>query len=274
MTFTLPFHIRFLFSGIAGGVAELITNPLDSARVLIQTRSKNITTEDFIKRSFKGSLFGFSRQIIFNSIRLGTIPLINKSLSFKFPKARKTKTQFISAMISSVIGILCVSPLDALRVRKQTQNINKSMNNCSLIHLYKGLLPNLVKVVLASGIQVTSYESIKSKISEPIRNERTSVIISSLLTGTIISIIAHPFDLIKTKIMNNRTSPINTINKRPLREIIEVIKKQHGIKGLYKGFRLTIVKTCIWNIVCFVTLEELNKYYLTKYKKQIIHHNI
>ena len=267
MHFSLPFHVRFLFSGIAGGVAELITNPFESARVLIQTRPKNMTTKAFIKRSFKGSLFGFSRQIIFNSIRLGTIPIINKTLSFKFPEAKKTQTQFISAMISSVIGILCVSPLDNLRVRRQTQNINKTI---SLINLYKGLLPNIIKVVLASGIQITSYESIKSKISKQIRNERSSVIISSLLTGTIISIIAHPFDLIKTQIMNNRSSSINTTNKRSFREVIEVIKKQNSIKELYKGLKLTIIKTCVWNIVCFVTLEELNKYYLTKYKKQII----
>ena len=270
MHITLPFHIRFLFSGIAGGVAELVTNPLESARVLIQTRHKNITAKDFIKRSFKGSLFGFSRQIIFNSIRLGTIPIINKTLSFKFPKAKKTQTQFISAMISSIIGILCVSPLDNLRVRKQTQNINK----LSLMNLYKGLLPNILKVVLASGIQITSYESIKRKISKPIRNERLSVFISGLFTGIIISIIAHPFDLIKTQIMNNRSSSFSTVNKRPFREVIEVIKKQNSIKELYKGFKLTIVKTCVWNTVCFVTLEELNKYYLTKYKKQIINNNI
>ena len=271
MHITLPFHIRFLFSGIAGGVAELVINPLESARVLIQTHPKKITTKDFIKRSFKGSLFGFSRQIIFNSIRLGTIPIINKTLSFKFPKAKKTQTQFISAMISSIIGILCVSPLDNLRVRKQTLNINKPT---SLINLYKGLLPNILKVVLASGIQITSYESIKRKISKSIRNERLSVFISSLLTGTIISIIAHPFDLIKTQIMNNRSYSMNTINKRSFREVIKVIKKQNSIKKLYKGFKLTIVKTCVWNTVCFLTLEELNKYYLTKYKKQIINNNI
>lgn len=208
----VPLSISLLISGISGGIAEFLTNPFDFTKVRNQLNYSNrkFSVYELIKLRgvgvlFKGSLIGVQRQIIFNTIRIGLFPYVhNKLLKNKhiaFPR------KIISAMITGAFAVLIISPLDTIRIQLQARNetttIIQVIKSNNLLKLYKGFLPNLLKSTIASGIQLSSYSHFKQKLIKQFKpNAIYPHIISSLISGLLVSIAIQPLDFYRTRKMN------------------------------------------------------------------------
>jgi len=133
------------------------------------------------------------------------------------------------------------SPIDMTRTFLQSQNsklnglqvVTKVIREGGFKNLWKGLYPTLWRDVPFSSMYWSGYELIKSSLKEQ-NNLNIFIInfISGVTSGTIATLLTHPFDVIKTRQqmeINNQKSIL------PTRELIKKIYKEEGLKSFAKG---------------------------------------
>ena len=72
--------------------------------------------------------------------------------------------------------------------------------------------------------------------------------------GLIACIVGSPLDVTKTRVMN---APAGMYSS-PLDCVIKTAKNE-GFSAFYKGFPLNVARLSGWNIVMFLTLEQIKK---------------
>ena len=80
---TLPLPIMMLSGGVAASIAEIVTIPLDTAKVRLQVQGvggqyhgmlhcvRTMAVEEGVGSLFKGLTAGLQRQMVFASLRIG-----------------------------------------------------------------------------------------------------------------------------------------------------------------------------------------------------------
>ncbi|CAL9109651.1 unnamed protein product [Musa acuminata var. zebrina] len=146
---------RLIAGGLAGAVAQTAIYPLD----LVKTRLQTYACEGGIDLSTYETLKDMSRTYILKDSEPG--PLV----------------QLGCGTISGALGATCVYPLQVIRTRMQAQHTNsssayngmcdvfwKTLRNEGFSGFYKGIIPNLLKVVPSASITYLIYETMKKSL--------------------------------------------------------------------------------------------------------------
>ncbi|KAM1397430.1 hypothetical protein ACFX2I_015012 [Malus domestica] len=184
---------RLLAGGMAGAVAQTSIYPLDLVKTRLQTctseagkspRLGTLTREIWIHEGPRAFYKGLLPSL------LGIVPYAGIDLTAYETLKDMSKTYFLHdnsepgpliqlgcGTISGALGATCVYPLQVIRTRLQAQRSNtatayKGMSDVfwrTLQHegyrgFYKGLFPNLLKVVPAASITYMVYEAMKKKL--------------------------------------------------------------------------------------------------------------
>lgn len=183
---------RLFAGGMAGAVAQTAIYPLDLVKTRLQTYTCEGGKVPYLKTLARNIWFqegpqGFYRGLV-PSV-LGIIPYAGIDLAAYETLKDMSKTYLLhdsepgplvqlgSGTISGALGATCVYPLQVIRTRMQAQrtNTNASYNGMSdvfrrtLQHegfrgFYKGLFPNLLKVVPSASITYLVYETMKKSL--------------------------------------------------------------------------------------------------------------
>ncbi|XP_065018391.1 calcium-dependent mitochondrial ATP-magnesium/phosphate carrier protein 2-like isoform X5 [Musa acuminata AAA Group] len=146
---------RLIAGGLAGAVAQTAIYPLD----LVKTRLQTYACEGGIDLSAYETLKDMSRTYILKDSEPG--PLV----------------QLGCGTISGALGATCVYPLQVIRTRMQAQHTNsssayngmsdvfwKTLRNEGFSGFYKGIIPNLLKVMPSASITYLVYETMKKSL--------------------------------------------------------------------------------------------------------------
>jgi solute carrier family 25 (mitochondrial uncoupling protein), member 8/9 len=78
--------------------------------------------------------------------------------------------------------------------------------------------------------------------------------ICGFTAGFIATIIASPFDVVKTRLMSSPDAFSGVINcfSRTISE--------EGVMALYKGFIPNFTRVGTWSVVCFIMMEKIKRY--------------
>nr|AFJ66222.1 hypothetical protein 34G24.27 [Capsella rubella] len=179
---------RLFAGGMAGAVAQASIYPLDLVKTRLQTctsqagvavpklgtLTKDILVHEGPRAFYKG---------LFPSL-LGIIPYAGIDLA-AYEKLKDLSRIYIlqdaepgplvqlgCGTISGALGATCVYPLQVVRTRMQAERERTSMSGVfrrtiseeGYKALYKGLLPNLLKVVPAASITYMVYEAMKKSL--------------------------------------------------------------------------------------------------------------
>ncbi|XP_010442859.1 PREDICTED: calcium-binding mitochondrial carrier protein SCaMC-1-like [Camelina sativa] len=179
---------RLFAGGMAGAVAQASIYPLDLVKTRLQTctsqagvvvpklgsLTKDILVHEGPRAFYKG---------LFPSL-LGIIPYAGIDLA-AYEKLKDLSRTYIlqdaepgplvqlgCGTISGALGATCVYPLQVVRTRMQAERERTSMSGVfrrtiseeGYKALYKGLLPNLLKVVPAASITYMVYEAMKKSL--------------------------------------------------------------------------------------------------------------
>ncbi|KAG7537449.1 Mitochondrial carrier domain superfamily [Arabidopsis suecica] len=179
---------RLFAGGMAGAVAQASIYPLDLVKTRLQTctsqagvvvprlgtLTKDILVHEGPRAFYKG---------LFPSI-LGIIPYAGIDLAAYETLKDLSRTYILQdaepgplvqlgcGTISGALGATCVYPLQVVRTRMQAERARTSMSGVfrrtiseeGYRALYKGLLPNLLKVVPAASITYMVYEAMKKSL--------------------------------------------------------------------------------------------------------------
>jgi len=158
------------FNGfIVGGFGSIIGCPMHYVKINMQlNNTKNYNTLDFVKYTYKnyglkkfyfGIKIDYLKESSFGSMYLGTYAVLRNNLE------NNPTNHFFAGGISSIITWIILFPIDSLRTNIMSSdsnsisyNLKYIIKNKSIMNLWSGLPPILVRVFPVSSISMLTYE--------------------------------------------------------------------------------------------------------------------
>ncbi|XP_047314657.1 calcium-dependent mitochondrial ATP-magnesium/phosphate carrier protein 3-like [Impatiens glandulifera] len=183
---------RLIAGGMAGAVAQTSIYPMDLVKTRLQTcvsesgkvpslakLSKEIWVQEGARAFYRGLVPSLLGIIPYAGIELAAYESLKDMSRRYLLKDQETGplAQLGCGMTSGALGATCVYPLQVIRTRLQAQRMNsdeaytgmcdvfrRTLKNEGIKGFYKGLLPNLLKVVPAASITYLVYETMKKSL--------------------------------------------------------------------------------------------------------------
>ncbi|OIW17800.1 hypothetical protein TanjilG_02428 [Lupinus angustifolius] len=182
---------RLVAGGMAGAVAQMAIYPMDLIKTRLQTSAcdggrvpklgrltKDIWVQEGPRAFYRGLVPSLLGMIPYAGIDLTAYDTL-KDMSKRYILDREPGplVQLGCGTISGAVGATCVYPLQVIRTRLQAQPRNssnaykgmsdvfwKTLKDEGFRGFYKGLIPNLLKVVPAASITYMVYENMKKNL--------------------------------------------------------------------------------------------------------------
>lgn len=191
--------------------------------------------------------------------------------------------EYVAGGASGVIRIIFGYPIETIKIRMQTTEI-KANYSFDIRGLYKGSIGVFGSSFITTAIEFGVYEQTKNHIDDYIENyienyiekyeTKNNLIFSSFLAGGISGIcqvpITTPVELIRNRLQT--VSNLTKLGKFDSLNLYQNILQTHGIKALYKGTGMTILRDSIGTGIYF-TSYELAKKYLKYLKLPLVDEN-
>lgn len=296
------FGNKFFSAGLAACFADLVTFPLDTAKVRLQIQGEAgtktgklgvsskaveqvfkykgpigtirvIIREEGVRGLYNGIVPGLQRQMCFASIRIGSYDVFRDYYTKLF-KSNSQKPTFLSRMAAGIttgaLAIMIAQPTDVVKVRMQAQRPGVPARYSGTINAYrtiavtegvkglwKGMVPNIARNVVVNCSELVTYDIIKDFILS--RNLLTDNLpchfVAAFGAGFCATVIASPVDVVKTRYMNS--------SKGQYKGVLDSAMKMYqegGPIAFYKGFFPSFLRLGSWNIVMFITYEQLKRF--------------
>ncbi|RYR19144.1 hypothetical protein Ahy_B03g063849 isoform B [Arachis hypogaea] len=183
---------RLLAGGTAGAIAQMAIYPMDLVKTRLQTcaseggrvpklgtLTRDIWVQEGPRAFYRGLVPSLLGMIPYAGIDLTAYDTL-KEISKRYILVDSEPGPLVQlgcGTISGALGATCVYPLQVIRTRLQAQRSNsstaykgmsdvfwKTLKDEGFRGFYKGLIPNLLKVVPAASITYMVYESMKKSL--------------------------------------------------------------------------------------------------------------
>lgn len=284
---------NFLIGGASGMIATTIIQPIDYIKVQIQVRSEmksnqlnpfKITKEIYEKNGarafYKGLDSALLRQAVYTSTRLGLFYNIKDWLVRKNGKEPGVLANACASLFAGAIGSFVGNPADLALVRMQS-DINlpenerrnykhvgdalmRTVREEGITTLWRGSFPTVCRAMAMNFSLLVPFEEAKKLLSPYIENNRTKSIIASMISGLCATILALPFDNIKTKLQKMKKRPDGTLPYAGILDCILQTTKNEGPFRLWVGINTFYVRVAPHAVISLVTNDFLRNMFLKK----------
>ncbi|KAJ4920064.1 hypothetical protein JOQ06_022449 [Pogonophryne albipinna] len=245
----------FIYGGMASIVAEFGTFPIDLTKTRLQVQGQSqyteiryrgmchalfkIGKEEGLKALYSGISPALLRQASYGTIKIGTY----NSLKRLFVTHPEDETMIINVFCGVVSGVLSSSlanPTDVLKIRMQ------------------GVIPTAQRAAIVVGVELPVYDITKKHLlkSGAMGDTILTHFIASFTCGLAGALASNPVDVVRTRMMNQRVSSGAPMYKGTLDGLM-LTWKNEGFFALYKGFWPNWLRLGPWNIIFFITFEQL-----------------
>ncbi|XP_057301928.1 kidney mitochondrial carrier protein 1-like isoform X2 [Hydractinia symbiolongicarpus] len=282
----------FIFGGLASMGAEMGTFPIDTTKTRLQVQGQvinnslkemryrgmlhamyRISKEEGVTALYNGIKPALLRQATYGTIKIGLYHGI-KRLITKDPKDETLALNMFAGIVAGALSSALCNPTDVLKVRLQAQTAGTVIAEHSMLHsfvniykmeglsgLYRGVGPTAQRASVVAGVELPVYDFSKRCFvdSEILGDNPATHFLSSIIAGLAGAIASNPIDVVKTRMMNQRkvaNTSATTLYTSSLDCAIRTCKTE-GAMALYKGFIPTFVRLGPWNILFFMSFEQL-----------------
>ncbi|KAL0994260.1 hypothetical protein UPYG_G00119950 [Umbra pygmaea] len=280
--------VKFIGAGTAACIADLVTFPLDTAKVRLQIQGENesghravryhgvfgtITTmvrTEGARSLYNGLVAGLQRQMSFASVRIGLYDSM-KQFYTRGSESASIATRLMAGCTTGAMAVLFAQPTDVVKVRFQAQarladgvkRYNGTMDAYRSIArdegvrgLWKGCLPNITRNAIVNCSELVTYDIIKELILkyDLMTDNLPCHFTAALGAGFCTTIVASPVDVVKTRFMNSSSGQY----RGAINCAYNMLTKE-GTKAFYKGFVPSFLRLASWNIVMFVSYEQIKR---------------
>ncbi|XP_039986345.1 mitochondrial uncoupling protein 2-like [Xiphias gladius] len=284
--------VKIFAAGTAGCVADLVTFPLDTAKVRLQIQGESrpapegqgaryrgvfgtiltmVKTEG--PRSLYGGLVaGLQRQMSFASVRIGLYDTVKQVYSTGSENAG-IETRLLAGCTTGAMAVAFAQPTDVVKVRFQAQvrlpesgpvrRYSSTMDAYRTIArdegvkgLWKGCLPNITRNAIVNCSELVTYDVIKELILKyHLMTDSTPChFTAAFAAGLCTTLVASPVDVVKTRFMNSAPRQYSGASDCAL-----TMLTKEGPSAFYKGFMPSFLRLGSWNIVMFVSYEQMKR---------------
>ncbi|KAI5942410.1 Brain mitochondrial carrier protein 1 [Manis javanica] len=279
----------FVYGGLASIVAEFGTFPVDLTKTRLQVQGQSIDVrfkeikyrgmfhalfriykEEGVLALYSGIAPALLRQASYGTIKIG----IYQSLKRLFVERLEDETLLINmicGVVSGVISSTIANPTDVLKIRMQAQgSLFQGSMIGSFIDIYqqegtrglwRGVVPTAQRAAIVVGVELPVYDITKKHLilSGVMRDTILTHFVSSFTCGLAGALASNPVDVVRTRMMNQRAIVGHVdLYKGTLDGILKMWKHE-GFFALYKGFWPNWLRLGPWNIIFFITYEQLKR---------------
>ncbi|XP_035292388.1 mitochondrial uncoupling protein 3 isoform X2 [Cricetulus griseus] len=247
--------VKFLGAGTAACFADLLTFPLDTAKVRLQIQGENPGAQSVQYRGVLGTILtmvrtegprspysglvaGLHRQMSFASIRIGLYDSVKQFYTPKGADHSSVAIRILAGCTTGAMAVTCAQPTDVVKVRFQ-----------AMIRLgtggerkYKGTMDAYRTIAREEGIRGLWKDNFPCHF------------VSAFGAGFCATVVASPVDVVKTRYMNAPPGRYRS----PLHCMLKMVA-QEGPTAFYKGFMPSFLRLGAWNVMMFVTYEQLKR---------------
>ncbi|XP_027195633.1 mitochondrial basic amino acids transporter-like [Dermatophagoides pteronyssinus] len=159
---------------------------------------------------------------------------------------------FVSGCVGGAAGVIIGHPFDTVKVIMQTSKQHISamsvIRNCSISSLYQGIKAPLTGLAAINAVVFGVYGSVMRFC--PGKSRKHDLMwsgLAGLCAGMTQSIISAPMELVKTRAQLNSITEWNCMKR--------ILRYEGGLRGLYRGFGITIARDCPAFATYFFTYE-------------------
>jgi len=250
--------------------AACVTNPIDVIKTRLQlqgelSKQKEQHYKGFLRGSiqivrdeglvglYKGLAASVLREATYSTLRMGGYDLVKEYLHATDPKSTPFWKKLVAGATSGAFGAYIANPCDLVKVRMQAQakaggHQYKGLADAfysiytkeGLRGLYKGVWPSTQRAALLTATQLSCYDHIKHFLLNSGLRKKDNVVThfcSSVVAGFFAAAVTSPFDVVKSRIMNQPVAtPENPLKYTSTIDCFAKTIKSEGMYGLYKGF--------------------------------------
>lgn len=297
----ISFAGRFTASAIAACFAEICTIPLDTAKVRLQLQKNvvaaaasgdaapalpkyrgllgtaaTIAREEGAAALWKGIVPGLHRQCIYGGLRIGLYEpvksfYVGKDHVGDVPLSKKIAAGFTTG----AIAISIANPTDLVKVRLQAEGklapgvprrytgamdaYSKIARQEGVAALWTGLGPNVARNAIINAAELASYDQVKQSILKlpGFKDDVVTHLFAGLGAGFFAVCVGSPVDVVKSRMMGD------SAYKSTLDCFVKTLKND-GPLAFYKGFLPNFARLGSWNVIMFLTLEQVQKLFVRK----------
>ncbi|KAG7243105.1 hypothetical protein INR49_016480, partial [Caranx melampygus] len=284
--------VKIFSAGTAGCVADLVTFPLDTAKVRLQIQGESKSALGGQKARYRGvfgtlltmvktegprSLYsglvaGLHRQMSFASVRIGMYDTI-KQIYSRGSENTGIGIRLLAGSTTGAMAVAFAQPTDVVKVRFQAQvrlpesgsvqrysgtiDAYKTIARVEGVKgLWKGCLPNIARNAIVNCSELVTYDIIKELILKYnlMTDNMPCHFTAGFAAGFCTTIVASPVDVVKTRYMNSVPGQYSGAINCAFTMLIK-----EGPTAFYKGFMPSFLRLGSWNIVMFVSYEQIKR---------------
>eukprot|EP00249_Psilotum_nudum_P002767 c158_g1_i1 orf=157-1101(-) len=188
--------------------------------------------------------------------------------------------EFLAGGMGGMAGVIAGHPLDTLRIRLQQPQLSSCTTSSSALKLirhissvegplalFKGMGLPLATVAVQNAVCFQAYALLLHSLPGSVEHEPPSylkVVLAGMGAGTLQTVVLTPVDLIKIRLQlhNARRGPRNVLKRDhfgPL-AVCRDLFARHGVKGLYHGLTITILRDGPAHGIYFGTYESAREW--------------
>ncbi|XP_015108696.1 mitochondrial uncoupling protein Bmcp [Diachasma alloeum] len=283
----------FIYGGVASIIAELGTFPLDTTKTRLQIQGQKldkkhatlrysgmtdalvqISRQEGVKSLYCGISSAILRQATYGTIKFGTYYSIKQLATEKWGTDDLVLINVVCAAIAGSISSAIANPTDVVKVRMQVSGNETNLSLYGCFHdvyqhegvrgLWRGVGPTAQRAAIIAAVELPIYDFTKQQLIPRIGDGVGNHFISSTTASMASAIASTPIDVIRTRLMNQRRTLTSNgalcpyIYKGSIDCFIKTCANE-GFFALYKGFVPTFLRMGPWNIIFFITYEQLKK---------------
>ncbi|KAK3095911.1 hypothetical protein FSP39_020685 [Pinctada imbricata] len=223
------------------------------------------------------------RQATYGTIKIGVYHSM-KGIFVSDPRDETLPVNILCGIVAGVVSSCIANPTDVLKVRLQAQcqQADRTSMLRAFIQIYKqegvgglwrGVGPTAQRAATVAGVMLPAYDVFKKYIilSGVLEDTKETHFLASFCAGVIGAVFSTPIDVAKTRMMNQRKLKAATLQHghgantvllyRSSLDCLSRTVKTEGLSAIYKGFVPTWFRLGPWNIIFFMTYEQLKRIY-------------
>ncbi|XP_034516058.1 mitochondrial brown fat uncoupling protein 1 isoform X2 [Ailuropoda melanoleuca] len=246
--------VKIFSAGVAACVADVITFPLDTAKVRLQIQGECQTSKAIRYKGVLGTITtlaktegpmklysglpaGLQRQISFASLRIGLYDTVQEFFSTGKETTASLGSKIAAGLTTGGVAVFIGQPTEVVKVRLQAQS-----------HLH-GLKPRYTGTYNAYRIIATT-----EGLTGLWKDDLPCHFMSALSAGFCTTVLSSPVDVVKTRFVN---SPPGQYTSVPNCAMTMLTKE--GPLAFFKGFVPSFLRLGSWNVIMFVCFEQLKR---------------
>ena len=279
------------FSWVSVCTAEVLTCPIDVCKVRLQLEGElgaqrrysnildamqKIARGEGVGALWKGVGPALGRQTVYGTLRYGGYEPIKKWFGVDARGDCSMWKKIAASAVSSGGSSFLANPFDMVKIRMQADSsidpaarrhsglvgaMRDIVRSEGFFKLWRGCGPTVTRAMVGGMSELPVYDEIKNQLIQ--RNFFTDGLplhlTCSLSAGLFSCFCMNPFDVAKSRIMNQRAAPDGALQYTGMFDCFAKSVRAEGITCLWKGFFPSYARVGPRVVVIFLMLEELRR---------------